>query len=213
MGMKIGYTRVSRRDQNPQLQENELRAAGCEKVVWEKESGAKSERPGLARVLDLCRESDTLVVWRLDRLGRSLKDLMERVQELQERGVEFQSLREAIDTNTPGGRLVFHIFGALSEFEREVIRERTYAGLASARPRGRKGGRKPAMDGKQVELARRMLRDPETTVGKVASTFGVSPATIYRHVGAVKPVRANALGEPAEGDGEVAQTTPAGSGG
>jgi DNA invertase Pin-like site-specific DNA recombinase len=117
MGMKIGYARVSRRDQDPAMQEDELRAAGCDKVVWEKESGAKSERPGLTRVLDLCREGDTLVVWRLDRLGRSLKDLMERVQELQERGVEFQSLREAIDTNTAGGRLVFHIFGALSEFE------------------------------------------------------------------------------------------------
>lgn len=100
---------------------------------------------------------------------------------------------------------MFHIFGALSEFEREVIRERTYAGLAAARARGRKGGRKPAMNGKQVELARRMLRDPETTVGEVAATFDVSPATIYRHVGAVKPVRENAPGEPAEGNEGAAE--------
>lgn len=201
--MKIGYAKVSRRDQNPQIQEDELRAAGCEKVVWEKESGAKSERPGLAQTFDYLREGDTLVVWSLDRLGRSLKDLIECVQELQDRRVEFKSLREAIDTNTAGGRLVFHIFGALSEFEREVVRERTHAGLAAARARGRKGGRKPSMDAKQVGLARRMLRDPETTVGKVADTFGVSPATIYRHVGSVSPARS---GESARiGTGERAR--------
>lgn len=203
--MKIGYARVSRRDQNPQLQEDELRAAGCEKVVWEKESGAKSDRPGLLQAFDYLRKGDTLVVWRLDRLGRSLKDLIERVQELQERGVEFQSLRESIDTNTAGGRLVFHIFGALSEFEREVIRERTHAGLAAARARGRKGGRKPAMDAKQVELARRMLRDPETTVGEVAGIFGVSPATIYRHVGVVEPAKSSSGGPGKEAEAKQAR--------
>lgn len=194
MGIKIGYARVSRRDQDPALQEDELRRAGCEKVVWEKGSGAKADRPGLSQALDYTREGDTLVVWRLDRLGRSLKDLIALVEDLGERGVEFQSLREAIDTNTSGGRLVFHIFGALSEFEREVIRERTQAGLDAARARGRKGGRKSALTQSQVRTAQKMLRDPETTVTEVAEALGVSRSTIYRQVGTVRPVR-----EPAKG--------------
>jgi DNA invertase Pin-like site-specific DNA recombinase len=192
MAMRIGYARVSRRDQDPAMQEDELRRAGCEKVVWEKGSGARSDRPGLAQALDYTRKDDTLVVWRLDRLGRSLKDLISLVEDLQERGVEFQSLREAIDTNTSGGRLVFHIFGALSEFEREVIRERTQAGLDAARARGRKGGRKKALTDKQVKTAQKMLRDPETTVTEVSEALGVSRSTIYRWVGAVRPVRETA---------------------
>lgn len=209
MSQKVGYIRTSKKDQNPDLQRRELEAAGCEKIYEEQISSREQDRPQLRAALDYCRAGDTLVVWKLDRLARSLRELIELVNELDERGVEFRSLRESLDTTTPGGRLVFHVFGSVAEFERDIIRERTMAGLEAARARGRKGGRKPAMDSTQVELARRMLKDPETTVLEVARTFGVSEATIYRRVGAVRPVRANALGEPAEEDQEDVQTTPA----
>lgn len=158
-------------------------------MIWEEGSGAKADRPGLADALDRLREGDTLVVWKLDRLGRSLGDLIALVEDLQQRGVEFVSLREAIDTTTSGGRLVFHIFGALAEFEREVIRERTRAGLDAARARGRKGGRKPSLDDRQKATAKKMLADPEMTVSEVARILGVSRTTIYRQVGTVKPER------------------------
>ena len=181
-GMRIGYARVSTLEQNPALQQDELRAAGCERVFEDRASGAKAERPGLAAALEYARPGDTLVVWRLDRLGRSLRDLIDRVRELEERGIEFRSLREGFDTATSGGRLVFHVFGALAEFERALIRERTSAGLAAARARGRKGGRKKALTDAQVGQMRVLARDSNITVGEICQTFGVSRNTFYRHV-------------------------------
>jgi DNA invertase Pin-like site-specific DNA recombinase len=181
-GMRIGYARVSTLEQNPALQRDALKAAGCDKVFEDRASGAKAERPGLAQALEYARPGDTLVVWRLDRLGRSLKDLIDRVQELESRGIGFKSLREGFDTTTGSGRLVFHVFGALAEFERALIRERTGAGLAAARARGRKGGRKKALTPAQVGQMRVLARDPNITVGQICTTFGVSRNTFYRHV-------------------------------
>ena len=140
--MKIGYCRVSSNDQTLNLQKDALKKAGCEKIFSDTVSGAKESRPGLAQCLDQLRKGDTLVVWRLDRLGRSLKHLLTLVEDFSTRGIGFVSLTEAIDTTTSGGKLVFSIFGAIAEFERQIIRERTNAGLAAARGRGRKGGRK-----------------------------------------------------------------------
>ena len=139
--MFIGYARVSTQDQNPELQLDALRQEGCEKIFTEKLSGARRDRPELKAALEYMRSDDTLVVWKLDRLARSLKQLIETVEDLEERGIGFSSLTEAIDTTTPSGKLVFHIFAALAEFERSIIRERTMAGLNAARERGRLGGR------------------------------------------------------------------------
>lgn len=147
--MFIGYARVSTEDQSLALQHDALRAAGCERIFDDKVSGSKTERPGLLNALDHLRKGDTLVVWRMDRIGRSLKDLIARAEELKEMGVGLKSLQEAIDTTSSGGQLIFHMFGALAEFERGLIRERTQAGLAAARARGRKGGRKKVLDRKQ----------------------------------------------------------------
>jgi len=187
--MYVGYARVSTQDQNPDLQKDALQEVKCEEIFWESGSGSKSDRPGLRRALDYMREGDVLVVWKLDRLGRSLKDLIGIVNSLEERGIGFKSLRESIDTTTSSGMLVFHIFGALAEFEREVIRERTQAGLAASRVRGRKGGRPSVMDERKKRAAVAMLKDPDNTVGEVAKSLGISPATLYRHVGAMKPDR------------------------
>ena len=140
--MLVGYARVSTQDQNPELQLDALKADGCEKVFVEKASGAQRDRPELQAALDYMRSGDTLVVWKLDRLARSLKQLIETVETMEGQGIGFRSLTEAIDTTTSGGRLVFHIFGALAEFERSIIKERTMAGLVSARARGRVGGRR-----------------------------------------------------------------------
>ncbi len=181
--MLVGYARVSTTEQSPDLQRDALQKAECEEIFWESGSGAKADRPGLKRALEYTREGDVLVVWKLDRLGRSLKDLIEVVNGLQERGIGFKSLTEQVDTTTSGGRLVFHIFGALAEFEREVIRERTQAGLSAARARGRQGGRPRAMDEGKVRAARAMLKDPETSIQQVCKALGVSRATLYRHVG------------------------------
>jgi DNA invertase Pin-like site-specific DNA recombinase len=148
--MKVGYARVSTHEQNLSLEKVALKEAGCGKIFLDHVSGAKAERLGLEEAKAYVREGDTLVVWRLDRLGRSLKHLIETVTALEERGVGFQSLQESINTTTSGGRLVFHIFGALAEFERNLIRERTRAGLAAARARGRKGGRPRALDEKKT---------------------------------------------------------------
>ena len=147
--MLIGYARVSTLEQNLDLQEDALKAAGCKKIYTDKTGGAKADRPGLERALADVRPGDSLVVWKLDRLGRSLKHLIETVTDLSERGVGFRSLQEAIDTTTSGGKLIFHVFGALAEFERDIIRERTLAGLAAARARGRKGGRPRHLDDKK----------------------------------------------------------------
>jgi len=178
--MIIGYARVSTLDQNLELQRDALEQAGCERVFEDHVSGASSERPGWAKATAALRAGDTLVVWRLDRLGRSLKHLIDTVNELDARGVGFKSLNESVDTTTPGGRLVFHIFGALAEFERELIRERTHAGLAAARARGRKGGRPRKLTPRQVATARTLLKDREHTVTAVAEMLGVSRSTLYR---------------------------------
>lgn len=176
--MKIGYARVSTHDQNLDLQIDALEKAGCEKIYTEKLSGAGRQRPELSRCLDNLRDGDVLVVWRLDRLGRSLKQLVDTINELESRQVGFQSLTESIDTTTSTGRLVFHIFGALAEFERNVISDRTKAGLAAARARGRKGGRKPKMSSADVKKAVAMLKDPLITKTDVAKHFGVSRVTL-----------------------------------
>ena len=176
--MIIGYARVSTQDQNPALQTDALVAAGCEQVFHEMATGATRERPELVACLRTMRKGDTLVVWKLDRLARSLKDLVEIIDDLQKRGVGFRSLTEAIDTTSTGGRLVFHIFGALAEFEHSLIRERTIAGLAAARARGRRGGRKLAMSKTDVRKAAAMLSDPAITKTEVARHFGVSRVTL-----------------------------------
>lgn len=180
--MLIGYARVSTQDQNPDLQIDALRESGCEKVFTDKASGAQRERPQLREALEYMRDGDILVVWKLDRLARSLKQLIETVEGLEQQGVEFRSLTEAIDTTSAGGKLIFHIFGGLAEFERSIIRERTKAGLASARARGRLGGRPPALSAADLQQARAMLRDPEITVKQVAERLGVAPSTLYRHL-------------------------------
>lgn len=180
--MLVGYARVSTQDQNPALQIDALKAAGCEKVFTEKASGAQRARPELAIALSYMRSGDSLVVWKLDRLARSLPQLIETVATLEDRGIGFRSLTEAVDTTTAGGKLVFHIFGALAEFERSVIRERTRAGLKAARDRGRKGGRPPALSTADLAAAKALLRDPAITMDEVATRLKVSPATLYRHL-------------------------------
>ena len=174
--------RVSTQEQDLALQLDALQAAGCDKVYEEKASGAQRDRPALKAALDYMRAGDTLVVWKLDRLARSLKQLIETVEKFGERGIGLRSLTEAIDTTTAGGKLVFHIFAALAEFERGVIRERTLAGLQAARARGRLGGRPPALVAKDLAAAKAMLQDPEITVAEVAKRLGVVPSTLYRHL-------------------------------
>lgn len=176
--MYIGYARVSTQDQRPELQLDALAVAGCEQVFQEKQSGKNKDRPELETCLKVLRKGDTLVAWRLDRLGRSLKDLVEIVHALDERGIGFQSLTENIDTTNPGGKLVFHVFAALAEFEHSLIRERTIAGLAAARARGRKGGRKAKLNKNDVRKAAAMLHDPLMTKTEVAKHFGVTRVTL-----------------------------------
>ena len=176
--MIVGYARVSTQDQNAGLQVDALEKSGCEQIFQEKITGKLRERPELSQCLRTLRAGDTLVVWKLDRLARSLKDLVEIVQDLNNREIGFKSLTEAIDTINPSGRLVFHIFGSLAEFERDLIRERTIAGLQAARARGRKGGRKPAMSASDVKKAAAMLSDPTMTKTEVAQHFRVSRTTL-----------------------------------
>lgn len=185
--MIVGYARVSTLEQNLELQRDALERAGCERIYEDHASGASTERPGWAQASDVLREGDTLVVWRLDRLGRSLKHLIDTINELDNRGVGFKSLTESIDTTTPGGRLVFHIFGALAEFERELIRERTRAGLAAARARGLKGGRPKKLTARQIASAQRLLEDRSHTVTEVAEVFGVARSTLYRALSGMPP--------------------------
>jgi DNA invertase Pin-like site-specific DNA recombinase len=180
--MLVGYARVSTQDQNPALQLDALKAAGCEKLFVEKASGAQRDRPELLAALDYLRAGDSLVVWKLDRLARSLKQLIETVELLESRRIGLRSLTEAIDTTTAGGKLVFHVFGALAEFERSIIRERTKAGLEAARARGKKGGRPPALVAKDLAAAKAMLTDPEITMEEVAKRLRVAPSTLYRHL-------------------------------
>lgn len=178
----IGYARVSTGDQNHDLQHDALTAAGCSRVFSDTASGALDKRPQLDALLDYLRPGDVLVVWRLDRLGRSVRHLTDTVNVLAERGVGFRSLTEGIDTTTPAGKLVFHIFAALAEFEREIIRERTTAGLSAARARGRTGGRRPKMTAAKAATARQMYDSKQYTVEQIAETIGVSRATVYRHL-------------------------------
>jgi DNA invertase Pin-like site-specific DNA recombinase len=178
----IGYARVSTDDQSAQLQIDALTAAGCLRVFSDKASGSLANRPQLDKMLDQLRPDDVVVVWRLDRLGRSLKNLIALVEELADREVGFRSLSESIDTTTANGRLFFSVMGALAEFERDLIRERTNAGLAAARARGRVGGRPPVMTAAKVKVARQMYDSKEHTVDAIAKTLGVSRKTIYRHL-------------------------------
>ena len=180
--MKIGYARVSTNDQNTNLQIDALKKSGCEKIFEEKASGAQRERPELKAALEYVRKGDTIVVWKLDRLARSLKQLIETVEDLERREIGFQSLTEAIDTSTSGGRLIFHIFASLAEFERNIIRERTKAGLESAKARGRTGGRPPKLSDKDIEVAKTLLKNPDITVAEVANKLGVSFPTLYRYI-------------------------------
>jgi DNA invertase Pin-like site-specific DNA recombinase len=180
--MLVGYARVSTQDQNPDLQLDALKAAGCERVYVEKASGAQRDRPELKAALDYVRSGDTLVVWKLDRLARSLKQLIETVELLDQRQIGFRILTDSIDTTSAGGKLVFHIFASLAEFERAIIRERTRAGLEAARGRGRTGGRPPALNAKDVAAAKAMLADPNLTVEDVAKRLKVAPSTLYRHL-------------------------------
>ncbi len=187
MAESIGYARVSTADQNPELQLDALRDAGCDRIFTDHASGAKTSRPELDRALDRLRAGDTLVVWKLDRLGRSLPHLVETIKDFSDRDVGFRSLQDPVDTTTSGGRLVFHIFAALAEFERDLIRERTNAGLAAARARGRVGGRKRALTPAQVTMARELLTDPKHDVANVAASFKVSRATLYRALRTQQP--------------------------
>src|SRR3954465_16084068 len=179
--MLIGYARVSTLDQTLALQQDGLTAAGCERISTDTVSGSVTDRPGLSQALLHLRPGDTLVVWRLDRLGRSLPHLIETVRQLQERGIGFRSLQEQIDTTTSGGKLIFHVFGALAEFERDLIRERTHAGLQAARARGRLFGRPKALSPHKVEQLQTLAKDDRNTVGEICHTLGISRATYYRY--------------------------------
>ena len=180
--MNIGYARVSTDDQKLDLQMDALQSAGCNEVYQDVASGAKIQRTGLDKAIQYMRTGDTLVVWKLDRLGRSLKHLIDVVNNLNSRGVFFKSIRENIDTSNSGGKLTFHLFGALAEFERDIISERTRAGLAAARARGRVGGRPSVMNEQKIKLAKQLMSNPSNSATEVAKTLGVSRATLYRHL-------------------------------
>jgi DNA invertase Pin-like site-specific DNA recombinase len=179
--MRIGYARVSTSDQNLNLQKDALRAVGCERLFTDIVSGARVERPGLSEALSECRPGDTLVVWKLDRLGRSLPHLVETVSDLAARSVGFHSLQEQIDTTTSGGKLIFHIFASLAEFERDVIRERTKAGLAAARARGRMGGRPKGVDQKKKKAALALKKEAGHSVREICEIVGISRNTYYKY--------------------------------
>ena len=179
-GFSFGYARVSTFDQDEALQQDALEAAGCDRIFVDRASGKLEHRPGLDEMLSQLRPGDTVVVWRLDRLGRSLRHLIDVVGDLDRRGVALRSLRESLDTSTPGGRLVFHVFGALAEFERDLIRERTVAGLAAARARGRQGGRPTVWTPEKLRTARAMYESGDHDVSAIARVLGVSRASVYR---------------------------------
>ncbi len=180
----VGYARTSTQDQSRDLQTDALTAAGCERLFEEAASGARLDRPELAACLDYLRPGDTLVVWRLDRLGRSLPHLIQTVNDLAARDVGFRSLTEGFDTTTAGGQLVFHVFGAMAEFERALIRERTVAGLAAARARGRVGGRPSTCTPAKLDRARQLVAARELTMQEIAALLGVKRSTLYRWLSA-----------------------------
>ena len=180
--MLIGYARVSTDDQNLHLQKDALLQAGCERIYEDHLSGAKANRPGLHKALSHLREGDVLVVWRLDRLSRSLKELIEIVSRLESESVGLRSLHESLDTSSSTGKLIFHIFGALAEFERNLIRERTQAGLNAARARGRKGGRPKTLNADQQALAVQLYHQKQHTVQQICDMMGISKPTLYKYI-------------------------------
>ena len=180
--MLIGYARISTHDQNLDLQKDALEKAGCKKIYVEQMSGSSRIRPELEKTLEMLRNGDTLVVWRLDRLGRSLKHLIELITKLEQREIGFKSLMESMDTTTSGGKLVFHIFGALAEFEHNLIKERTSAGLAAARARGRNGGRPLKLDEKKRELAIKLYNERERSIKEICQIMGISKPTLYAYI-------------------------------
>lgn len=179
--MLVGYARVSTPDQTPDLQTDALTAEGCAKIFSDVASGAKNIRPGLDDAIHYCREGDTLVVWKLDRMGRSMSHLIDTIKQLEEFGVGFRSITENIDTTSAGGRLFFHLFGALAEFERDLIRERVQAGLKSARARGRKGGR-PAVSEETKAMAQALMADKKLSVKQICDRLGIAKSTLYKYV-------------------------------
>jgi DNA invertase Pin-like site-specific DNA recombinase len=181
--MLIGYARVSTQDQSMDLQKDALAKAGCQETFTDIASGAKASRTGLDQALKYLRRGDSLIVWRLDRLGRSLRHLVDIVADLQTRGIGLRSLQENIDTATASGKLFLHVFGALAEFERELVRERTIAGLKAAADRGRKGGRPRLMDAGKVQIAQAMHKDKGIAISEICRTLGVSKGTLYRNLG------------------------------
>jgi DNA invertase Pin-like site-specific DNA recombinase len=185
--MLIGYARVSTDDQNLDLQRDALHLAGCEKIYEDRISGAKAVRPGLTLALEVARAGDVLTVWRLDRLGRSLHDLIVLGRKLDEMGIGLMSLQERIDTSSSGGRLVFHMFGALAEFERNLVRERTQAGLNAARARGRKGGRPKVLEPAKRQLAAKLYAEKQHTIGEICRMMGISKPTLYNYIAEANP--------------------------
>jgi DNA invertase Pin-like site-specific DNA recombinase len=184
----IGYARVSTDDQNLDLQRDALAKAGCEQIFEDKLSGARDDRPGLAEALSHLRAADCLIVWKLDRLGRTLRGLIDFIEELRGRSVDFRTLHGStqIDTSTAQGRFFFHVMAALAEMERDLIRERTNAGLAAARARGRNGGRPKKITERQIEHARRLLADRTTTMTEVAASLHINRSTLYRALDRVR---------------------------
>ncbi len=180
--MRIGYARVSTYDQNPELQLDALKKSSCKKIFTDKISGVSQARPQLDRLIDNLREGDTVVVWRLDRLGRSIKDLIEWMDYFQENKIGFVSLQESINTTTPTGKLIFHIMAALAEFERNLIRERTMAGLRAAKARGRKGGRPPKLDQKRVKTAIKLHKQGDMSVQEICDMMEISRKTLYNYI-------------------------------
>jgi DNA invertase Pin-like site-specific DNA recombinase len=178
----VGYARVSTPEQSLHLQTDALKKAGCARIFTEVVSGAKSARPGLSEALDYARPGDTLVVWKLDRLGRSLPDLIVHVQQLADKNIGFKSLQEQIDTTTSSGKFTFHLFSALAEFERDIIRERTQAGLKAARARGRTGGRPHLLNAKQIALLKRMHADTANSITEICRSLSISRSTAYRYL-------------------------------
>jgi DNA invertase Pin-like site-specific DNA recombinase len=180
--MRVGYARVSIHEQTLDLQRDALTKAGCERLFNDTVTSAQVERQGLADALTFMRAGDILVVWKLDRMGRSLRYLIDTVSQLQEQGKEFQSLTERIDTTTPGGKLIFHIFGALAEFERDLIRERTPAGLAAARARGKVGGRRRSFTAKQVDILQSLYQNKRNSISDILKALHISKTTLYRYL-------------------------------
>lgn len=180
--MKIGYARVSTADQHLRMQEDALKSAGCEEIYSDVISGVKSQRPGLDKALSYAREGDTIIVWKLDRLGRSIQHLIQTITLLIEKKISFKSLQENIDTSTSGGKLIFHIFSALAEFERDLIQERTQAGLKAARVRGKMGGRPPLLDTRQINRMIEMYDEQKNTVAEICKIYNISRPSFYNYL-------------------------------